>query len=185
MLKIIRIISGEKRGFILKTKEGLETRPTLDYVRENVFNIIQNQVRGSKVLDLFAGSGAIGIEALSRGAVKAVFVEVDYKALKVITSNLEKTGYNKKGASVVFHLSFDKFLAKNQEAFDWIYIDPPYGLNKYEEILNQVALNHSLREEGMIIIEGNKKQKIAENEYFHCYREIIYGNTKLWFYKKV
>ena len=121
----MRIISGNLRGTKLYTLDGLNTRPTLDRVKESLFNIINKYIDGCTFLDLFAGSGAIGIEAISRGANKVVMCEKSKEAIQVINKNIEKTKINEKVK--LYNMDFEKCI-KNElnEKFDLIYLDPPY-----------------------------------------------------------
>src|SRR3989442_5792181 len=119
----MRIIAGSRKGHRIDAPPGRRTRPTSDRVRENVFNIVQQWVEDAIVLDLFAGSGAMGIEALSRGAQRAVFVEADAQACRVIDRNLEKLRLT--GARV-FCSDVGRFLATDRGSYDLIFCDPPY-----------------------------------------------------------
>ena len=184
MFKIIKIIGGEKKGFSLKTKEGTSTRPTLNRIRENIFNILQFVIPNSIGLDLFSGSGAVGIEALSRGARDVTFVEKDKIALSVIKENLKKTNYLNK--SSIFPSSWHIFLNKTNRVFDWIFVDPPYGLDVYHEVMEAIGRSQWLSEGGIIILETDKKVQMKEEiNGFICYRNIRYGNTIIWFYKEM
>ncbi|AMP20535.1 hypothetical protein AZF37_04540 [endosymbiont 'TC1' of Trimyema compressum] len=184
MFKIIKIIGGDKKGFSLKTKVGTSTRPTLNRVRENIFNILQSVMPNSLGLDLFAGSGAVGIEALSRGAQAVTFVEKDKVAFAVIRENLKKTNYLNK--SFVFPSSWHIFLKKTTEVFDWIFVDPPYGLDVYHEVIEAIGSSQCLSEGGIIILETDKAVQVkSQINGFICYRKIRYGNTIIWFYKEM
>lgn len=183
MFKIIKIIAGKNRGNILKTKEGITTRPTLNRIRENLFNIIKNKVPGANILDLFAGSGAVGIEALSRSAKKATFVELDKEAYKILVGNINKT--NNIINSKLINKDYRGFLRNCRESFDIIYIDPPYHLNAYREALELIEKNQLLNDSGIIIIEAKKDTELLnETSDFKCYRDVIYGNTIIKFYNK-
>ena len=148
----MRVIAGSKRGHTLVAPRGTETRPTSDRVRENIFNLV-GPLDGAKVLDLFAGSGALGIEALSRGATSAVFVENDRDALRAIERNLEKLRLT--GARVV---RGDALLTLAQEAmagakYDLVLVDPPYGM--LEDIQPRLAhhLPALLAPDGLVVFE--------------------------------
>lgn len=184
VFKIIKIIAGKNKGFVLKTKEGLTTRPTLNRIKENVFNIIKDYIPDSNFLDLFSGSGGIGLEAISRGAKKAVLIEKDKKAFDVIKDNINKT----KSSKVVeaFNMDFEKYIKTTTEKFEIIYVDPPYELDVYEKALNSIGKYNLLKEGGIIVLESQKSKIIPlKNDYFFCYRDITYGNTKIWIYKKI
>lgn len=183
MFKIIKIIAGKNKGFVLKTKDDLTTRPTLNRIKENVFNILRELISGSSFLDLFAGSGGIGLEAVSRGAKRVVLVEKDKKAYNVVLQNIEKT--KTKNITKAVHLDFEKYLTITKEKFNLIYIDPPYDLNIYKKSLDLIGQYGLLLNEGRIIIESKKDSIIPmENNYFLCYREVIYGSIKMLFYKE-
>ena len=122
----MRIISGKARGTKLYTLDGTATRPTLDRVKESLFNIIQNDIEDSTVLDLFSGSGAIGLEFLSRGAKRAVLCDSSKDAIKIIKQNVQKTHFEEKVE--VYNMEFTKLVERLQnQKFDIIYIDPPYA----------------------------------------------------------
>ena len=142
----MRIIAGKARGTKLYTLEGMNTRPTLDRVKESLFNIIQNEIPGSTFLDLFAGSGAIGLEAVSRGARKAILCDKEKSAIQIIKKNIEKTHFQNE--TELYNETFEKLLtAKIYENIDICYIDPPYKKNY-------------VYEETMIIIETDEKERI-------------------------
>jgi 16S rRNA (guanine966-N2)-methyltransferase len=151
----VRIIAGEKRGHTIFAPRGRETRPTSDRVRENVFNIIGPWVVGARVLDLFAGSGAMGLEALSRGAASALFVESDPDALRVIDRNLDKLGLT--GARVV---RLDSSVALTQESgagrkYDLVLVDPPYDMTNYDSLARY--LPDVVADDGLLVFETAAK----------------------------
>lgn len=121
----MRIIGGLARGTKLYTLEGLNTRPTLDKVREAIFNILQNNIRDTVVLDLFAGSGAVGLESISRGAKKAILCDNNKQAIQIINKNAQKMRVEDKVQ--ILCIDYENFLSNTQEKFDFIYIDPPYN----------------------------------------------------------
>ena len=132
----MRIISGKAKGTKLYTLEGTNTRPTLDRVKESIFNIIQSEIDGAKVLDLFAGSGAIGLEFLSRGAEKAVLCDQSKDAVEIIKKNVQKT--HMEDYVQVFNMGFEKCLEKlKDQQFDFIYLDPPYATDYIEKSLKK------------------------------------------------
>ena len=147
----MRIIAGERKGHTIFAPRGRETRPTSDRVRENVFNIVAPWVEGARVLDLFAGSGAMGLEALSRGAASALFVESDPDALRVIDRNLDKLGLT--GARV---LRLDSNVALTQESaarrkYDLVLVDPPYDMTNYGSLARY--LPEVLADDGLLVFE--------------------------------
>ena len=131
----MRIISGKARGTKLYTLEGNITRPTLDRVKESVFNIIQNNIIESVFVDLFSGSGAIGLEAASRGAKKVILCEKDKNAANIIKKNIEKTHLNEN--TILYNMNYEKMIEKLNEKIDIIYIDPPYKTDLAYESLKK------------------------------------------------
>ena len=181
---IIRVVSGEKKGFLLKTSKKLNIKPTLSRVKENIFNILREKIPNSIGLDLFAGYGSIAIEALSRNASKVILVEKNKKAVYFIKKNLEKTNYLEK--TKIFNCSWDVFLNKNKFFFDWIYVDPPYFLNNYCDIINGIVKKKCLKDDGILIVETFKNKEIfKKNLDFYCYKKVLYGNILICFFKKI
>ncbi len=157
----MRVISGTAKGKKLNSLEGLETRPTLDRVKEAVFNIIQFDIKDSVVLDLFSGSGALGIEALSRGAKEAILCDASSKAIKIINKNLEETRLKDKAK--VINTDYLVTLSKiKDKKFDIIFLDPPYKSDYVEKSIEYILKYNLLAENGIIIVETNDKNKIDE-----------------------
>lgn len=160
----MRVIAGSARRLLLKTVEGKEVRPTTDRIKETLFNILQDKIEGCIFLDLFAGSGAIGIEALSRGAKKAFFVDKDRRALSCIEENLRHTKLEERAKI----LRTDALTALNRlektekEAFDIVFIDPPYEREEEEEILKRLIKMDLINQESLIIIELSKKTETED-----------------------
>jgi len=151
----VRIIAGEKRGHTIFAPRGRETRPTSDRVRENVFNIVASWVEGARVLDLYAGSGAMGLEALSRGAASALFAESDPDAVRVIERNLDKLGLT--GARVV-RLAATTALTQESGAgrkYDLVLVDPPYDMTNYDSLARYLPA--VLADDGLLVIETAAK----------------------------
>ena len=150
----MRIISGLKRGLKLKSLEGSDTRPTLDNVKEAIFSMLFDSVEGADVLDLFAGSGALGLEALSRGAKKAIFVDSNPKACQIVRANIESAGFNTK-ASVIKKDARDFIIeaGKRGEKFSLIFLDPPYALGLLDEVLSLIYQSGILMENALIVCE--------------------------------
>ena len=158
----MRIISGKARGTKLYTLDSMNTRPTLDRVKESIFNIIQNEIEDAVVLDLFAGSGAIGLEMLSRGAKKAVLCDKEKHAIEVIKKNIEKTHMNEKVE--LYNLDFKLCLEKvKNEKFDLIYIDPPYNTDFITQSLKRIIELDIIKKEGKIILETDDEQRILKD----------------------
>ncbi len=182
----MRVISGAAKGARLFAPKGIKTRPTSDRVKENLFNIIAGRVEGAVVLDLFAGAGALAIEALSRGAKSAVFVEADRRATDAIRRNLEATGLV--GMAVVKQapvLQALGHLAAEGQAFDLIFLDPPYKIDEAElEIVLEQAAG-CLNKHGLAILEHRPDLSDIEpgGGVFPIDRR-RYGDTALSFYEK-
>ena len=145
----MRIIGGLARGTKLYTLEGLNTRPTLDKVREAIFNILQNNIRDTVVLDLFAGSGAVGLESISRGAKKAILCDNNKQAIQIINKNAQKMRVEDKVQ--ILCIDYENFLSNTQEKFDFIYIDPPYNTDYISNSIKLINDRNLLAEEGIII----------------------------------
>jgi 16S rRNA (guanine(966)-N(2))-methyltransferase RsmD len=151
----MRIIAGERKGHTIFAPKGIQTRPTSDRVRENVFNIVAPWIEGARVLDLYAGSGAMGLEALSRGAASAVFVEAEPQAIRAIERNLDKLRLT--GARVV---RLDASTGLAQEAasgrkYDLVLADPPYSMTDYDALARYLPL--VLSEDGLVVLESAAK----------------------------
>lgn len=155
----MRVISGTARGNKLQTLEGLSTRPTADRIKESLFNILSPDLYDSVFLDLFAGSGAIGIEALSRGARQAVFAENNKDAAKIIRANLAHTKMSDR-AKVIEQEVPAAMRAISDTKFDIIFMDPPYGKGLIDLSLSEILKNELLFEHGKVICEAVAKEKI-------------------------
>lgn len=176
----MRVITGTARGRRLKTLEGRDVRPTTDRVKEALFSIIQFEVEGSTVLDMFAGSGQLGIEALSRGASKAVFVDLDKRAVSVIQENLEHTGLADRAE--VYNADSLMFVRNRGERFDIALLDPPYGTGVLQRALEAAA--GCVRENGVIICELPEKEELPQTiGNFELRRRYRYGKTELAVYR--
>lgn len=179
----MRVITGTARGKRLGQLQGMDTRPTTDQVKESMFNIIQFNVEGGRVLDLFAGTGQLGIEALSRGAESCVFVDQRRDAVQLIRSNLKLCGLTDK-ARVVQGESLS-ILSTLRERFDLVFLDPPYGKGILENALNKLAEIDMLTENGIIICESSVEQVMPELPApYQKGREYRYGKIKLTVYRK-
>ena len=155
----MRIISGKARGTKLYTLDGTATRPTLDRVKESLFNIIQNDIEDSTVLDLFSGSGAIGLEFLSRGAKRAVLCDSSKDAIKIIKQNVQKTHFEEKVE--VYNMEFTKLVERLQnQKFNIIYIDPPYATDFIKISLEKIIEYELVNENTKIIVETDDETRI-------------------------
>ena len=181
----MRIISGTARGTKLYTLEGSKTRPTLDRVKESVFNIIQNQIKEATVLDLFSGSGAIALEALSRGAKKAVVCDNSKDAIEVIRKNIQKTHFEQKVE--LYNTDYKKCLENvKTQKFNIIYLDPPYKTNLAKDSIEKILDLNLIDNNSIIIIEKDKEKNIKEIEKLKI--QIVdqrkYGRAFIVFAKK-
>ena len=156
----MRIISGTARGTNLYTLEGKETRPTLDKVKESLFNIIQNKIQDSIFLDLFSGSGAIGLEAASRGAKKCILCDRSKDAIKIIKNNTQKTHLENKVE--IFNKDFKELLKSDIKKIDIVYIDPPYKTDYIFESLRIIIENNILKGNGLIILETDEAERVLK-----------------------
>jgi 16S rRNA (guanine(966)-N(2))-methyltransferase RsmD len=169
----MRVIGGTAKSTPLASLKGAKVRPTLDRVRESLFNQIAGEIPGARFLDLFAGSGAIGIEALSRGAEEVVFVELNHRAQAIIYQNLVKCRFldsengEKKSKNWILlksnALHALKVLAERHHQFDLVYIDPPYADGLYEETLMASARSSLLAQSAQVIAEHHHKTALQEN----------------------
>jgi len=169
----MRVISGSARNKPLLSVEGLDTRPTIDRVKEGIFSSIQFIIPGAKVLDLFAGTGQMGIEALSRGANFCVFVDHSPKAIDVVTKNLKNCALFDR-ARVVNMLSQD-FLRTTKDKFDIVFLDPPYNMAILDEILPKVC--EITAEDGIIFAESELGWKPAEIDGLKLKKQYKYGKV--------
>ncbi len=181
----MRVISGKCRGTRLVSPEGITTRPTIDRIKETLFNMIAFDMPECMFLDLFSGSGAIGIESLSRGAKLVVFVEKDKHALAALRTNLNKTKLQ--DAAAIYEMdvlsALDKLIAKSQR-FDIIFLDPPYAMKNVENILEKIVANELLNEEGYIILERSTNTLVFLPQNLVLWKEKVYKTTTLSFLRK-
>ncbi|MHB1392034.1 MAG: 16S rRNA (guanine(966)-N(2))-methyltransferase RsmD [Clostridia bacterium] len=180
----MRVIAGEFRGRRLDRIEGMDIRPTSDKVKESLFNILGDVVIDSVFLDLFGGTGGIGIEALSRGAKHAVFADADIKSIKVLKGNLEHL--NIKDNVEVFNTEYSTAISKlymNKKEFDIIFIDPPYSVGLAQNALKEIDKYPILAQSGLIIVEHDSRDDMPSSlGKLYMYRSKQYGNTTLSFY---
>jgi 16S rRNA (guanine966-N2)-methyltransferase len=182
----MRVISGEARGHKLKAPAGLNTRPTTDRVKEAVFSMISEYILNACVLDLFAGSGALGIEALSRGAGECVFIDNDAESVKTVKLNLTKTGLINKAK--IYKNNYEnalEILIKKDKKFDIVFLDPPYYENFLIKTLKILSNSDIISNEGIIVAEHLKKDtEINIPEQFTIDRKKRYGDTEILIIKK-
>ena len=181
----MRVIGGSRRSIRLTTVKGDKVRPTTDRIKETLFNILQPDIPGASFLDLFSGSGAIGIEALSRGAKEAILVEQDRDALACIRANLKATRFEEE-AQVKAGDVLSVLRTLQHEPFDLIFMDPPYGLLWEQKVLEILSNVPYVDEYTKIIVEGlsDTDMSYAEDLGFSVYREKSYGSNKHIFLEK-
>ena len=176
----MRVITGTARGRRLKTPEGMDIRPTTDNVKESVFNILQFDIEGRRVLDLFAGTGQLGIECLSRGAKEVVFIDQSRDAVKIIKENLKACGFS----APVLQQDAISYL-NNCGKFDLIFVDPPYDAGLYVPVLEKINSIDILSEGGIILCESRRETETPEMQAPYGKRkEYRYGKVKLSLYSK-
>ena len=181
----MRVISGKVRGLKLDTPKNEDVRPTTDRVKESLFNIINQYVMDSNVLDLFAGTGSLGIECLSRGALSATFVDVSKDSINIVKSNVKKSRFENE--STILNLDFksaiDRLKMQNKK-FDIIFMDPPYYKNMFIDALSSIDDANLLDDDGIIVVEHDTKDKFEDKiGRLEKHKEKKYGNTTLTFYK--
>ena len=180
---MVRVITGKARGISLKTPVGMATRPTADRVKEALFSIIQYDVPGTKVLDLFAGTGQLGIEALSRGAARSVFVDERADACVLVKENLNKTRLE--SDAQVIRSDYAAYLRTCKEKFDLIFLDPPYAEVFLENSLKMITEIDILQSNGIIVTERPVgKELLFEKDGFLRSKDYKYGKTILTLYRK-
>ena len=179
----MRVVAGTARGTVLKTPDGMLTRPTADRVKEAVFSILHFDVQDAVVLDLFGGTGQLGIEAMSRGAKRAVFVDHQAKACELIRENLRRTKFTQQ-ASVV-RSDYLEYLRRSKDKFDIILLDPPYAEIFLENALNCIAEIDILRDNGIIVTE-RPLEKVLDLQLpgFSRSRDYKYGKTLITLYRR-
>lgn len=179
----MRVITGKARGVTLKTPEGLQTRPTTDRVKEALFSVIQFDVPTATVLDLFGGTGQLGIEALSRGAKRAVFVDESDKACRLIRENLKRTRMEQEGT--VVRSDYLAYLSRCGEKFDIIFLDPPYAEVFLENALKRITEIDILQSGGIIIAERPLGKDLPYDfPGFTRSKDYKYGQILLTLYRK-
>lgn len=178
----MRIISGTNKGMKLYAPEGDSVRPTSDKIKEAIFNMLGYIDDEAVILDLFSGSGGIGIEFLARGAKQCYFVDLSHKSLSYVKKNLELSKFKEKAK--IISCDYEKAilnLSNENIKFDYIFADPPYALNCGSNIANKVIENNLLKKDGTLIIETDKSEKVIENIDTDVikYKEKIYGRTRI------
>lgn len=184
---MLRVIAGSARNLLLKTPDGFDTRPTTDRIKETLFNVLQNDVPGAVVIDFFAGSGSIGIEALSRGAKKAYFVENGRQALECIVQNVKHTHFEDK-STVISQDALNCLYQIHESSVDIVFMDPPYNKNLEKELLTAIKDMPYITADTLFVVEADlntdfeylkelgytvfKEKKYKTNKHLFLYREV-------------
>lgn len=184
----MRVIAGSAGGRRLKTVPGMSARPTSDRVREALFSILGERPSGARVLDLFAGAGTLGIESLSRGAARCVFVDTDRAACRVIRENLESLGFA--GSALVLCRKASTVLRSPDSRvmqwgpFDLVFADPPYGLGVWGQLLEDEAMSPAISRDALIVVEHSSRTESAPvPDGMELIRQSTYGDTGISFYQ--
>lgn len=182
----MRVIAGSAKRLQLKTLEGLETRPTTDRIKETLFNMITAGMYDCIFLDLFSGSGGIGIEALSRGAKKAVFVEMNPKAMACVKDNLRYTKLERKAMTLTKDVMTALYQLEGEIVFDYIFMDPPYNKELEKKVLEYLANSSLIYEDTLIIVEASKETDFSylSELGYHLLKEKVYKTNKHVFIEK-
>jgi len=181
----LRIIGGEFKGKRLKSVKKSKIRPTSARAKTSIFDILKDEIVGKRILDLYAGSGALGLEALCRGADFTVFVDSSHKSTAIIKKNIEDLNFKEK--TRVFNLDSLKFLrreSEEEEKFDIIFCDPPYQKEILPKVLDLIAEIDILKENGIFILEHHKKEKLKQKGNLVLVKEKKLGDTVLSFFIK-
>lgn len=182
----MRIIAGEAKGKRLECRKGIDTRPTQDSVKESLFSIIAPYIPEARMLDLFSGTGNIALEALSRGAKRAVMIEKDQEALKYIIKNINNLGYeNKSRAYKNDVIRAIEILSRKGEKFDIIFMDPPYKDEVCERVIRAISKANLLADNGLIICEHHIFEDLSDEvAEFRKTDERKYGKKSVTFYTR-
>lgn len=181
----MRIIAGSARGKKILSPVGMGTRPTLDRIKESIFNIIQNRTRGAIVVDMFSGTGSLGLEAASRGASKCYLIDMGDTTFKMLQQNVDNLKFNDKcscfkGDTYKYMLKF----AEEKVEFDLIFIDPPYAKDMIPPAIDIIATNGLLKKDGLIVCKIDTSEEIYQgNSIIYLSDLRKYGNTTVLFYK--
>ena len=178
----MRIISGDLKGRKLKSVGKLKIRPPLDKVKQAIFDILKNDIVDKEVLDLFAGSGSLGIEAVSRGAKKVIFVESSFKNQKLLKENINMLNLEDKVQVILANVSkFLDILYEKQQQFDLIFVDPPFLKNWAQKILDKIEQYQILKPEGIVVLRHHKKE-IPETSILCLIKQRKFGDNLVSFY---
>jgi 16S rRNA (guanine(966)-N(2))-methyltransferase RsmD len=178
----LRIVAGSRKRRLIDEVPGVTTRPTTDRNRESLFNILGQYFEGGFALDLCAGTGALGIECLSRGMTHVTFVELSPIAIRVLKSNLQKLSLETQ--STVHGIDALRFLQTTEQTFDCILADPPYQAELYEDIVRVIGERELLAEQGTLVLEADKSSTFASTPDLTLFDVRIMGNTQFVFFRR-
>lgn len=183
----MRVIAGKAKRLQLKTPTGMDTRPTTDRIKETLFNMIQDELYDIHFLDLFSGSGGIGIEALSRGARKAYFVEQNRNAADIVRENLRYTHFEEQGEVMNCTAISAIVMLQGRETFHVVFMDPPYGKGLEREVLRHPTFLSILEDRALVIVEADLETELSEDDMvgFRLLKEKIYKTNKHIFLEKL
>ena len=176
----MRVISGLAKGKRLEALEGDDVRPTTDRVKESVFNLIQTFIPDAVCLDMFAGSGALSFEAISRGAKRAVCIDKDKRSIDIIKKNADSLKFN--SSCEIVNMSCFDYIDRTKEKFDIIFLDPPYNKNFIEQVLWAILEKDILNEDGIIVLESDGTDFHGGMDGLVIYRQRQYGRTYITIY---
>ena len=180
----MRVIAGKYKGRTLFSPKDASVRPTTDRIKENVFNLLQGRIPGASFLDLFGGTGAMSIEALSRGAARAVIVDASRESVDLIKKNFQKVGVGKEGQ--ILEVPYDVALKRlARERFDVIYLDPPYRADYYEDILARISECDVLGEDGVVVFEHATERAFPSLSDYEVADSRKYGSVTLEILKRI
>ena len=182
----IRIIAGEFRGRILKVSARAELRPSSARLREALFSILGGDLRDDRVLDLFSGTGAVGFEALSRGATQVAVVESDTTAAKALEKNRRALGCSTVEFEIYLRDAIDAIRQFDTEGrkFELIFADPPYAYDRLDELIEEIAQSELLASDGILIVEHTLKRELVTPESLKFFREETYGDSRISFFRR-
>ncbi|MFH1824324.1 MAG: 16S rRNA (guanine(966)-N(2))-methyltransferase RsmD [Candidatus Firestonebacteria bacterium] len=181
----MRIISGIAKSRKIKFPSDLEIRPISDRVKQSLFEILKYDIVDARVLDLFAGTGSIGLEAISRGAIETVFVDNDHKCIKAIKENIHNLNFQDKSKVIkgdvekVLNNPLTPFIKGESNKFNIIILDPPYLKGLVKKTLQNLLNSDIINKEGLIVVKHHKKELIDNLDKFYIFKERLYGDTKI------
>jgi 16S rRNA (guanine966-N2)-methyltransferase len=179
----VRIISGQHKGRRLTAGRKAKVRPTSDRVKESVFNVLREEVAGKRILDLFAGAGSFGIEALSRGAESVTFVDASFQSIKILRKNLKSLDLEEK--ATILRTDGLKALKKMQQSFHLVFADPPYLKGFVRKIIDSIAQSDVLEKSGILVVEHHKKETFPSTEdKLPVLKQKKFGDTVISFFLK-